>query len=119
MTTLADLPTVPMPSGGYRVDGPCALVPGTVLRLPVIPLVWHLPPAERCGGCAGTTVVFFDDALTVCPCTSTQHLPVEAFDDPAAAAAARTGEAGGSIGFVKSIKLRPGHPLPGDIAFLT
>ena len=66
------------------VDGPSALVPGTSLRLPVLPIVRHLPAAERCNGCGGTGVEYYAGELATCACmelpepstTPQQHGPV-------------------------------------------
>ena len=59
----------------YAVDGPSALVPGTSLRLPVLPEVRHLPAAERCRGCAGTGVDFVAGTLAACFCMEPPPAP--------------------------------------------
>jgi len=81
MTMLADLPTLPAisaPSGGFRVEGPSALVPGTQIRLPVRPDAWSLSLAERCPDCAATGVFFYDGALTACFCVSSGYIDFDA-----------------------------------------
>lgn len=66
MTAL--LTSAPLASAAYAVDGPSAVVPGTSLRLPVLPDVQHLPASERCHGCAGTGVDFVAGTLGSCSC---------------------------------------------------
>ena len=52
----------------YRVHGLSAVVPGTALRLPVLPDVRHLPADQRCTACAGTGVDFVAGTLGTCYC---------------------------------------------------
>lgn len=62
---------------GYPVAGASALVPGTALRLPVLPQVAGIPAAERCGSCAGTAVSWTGCALAVCTCTEPEECAPE------------------------------------------
>lgn len=56
MTALMDFPVVSSPV--LPVKGESALVPGTLLRLPLAPTVREIPADERCGDCNGTGVFF-------------------------------------------------------------
>jgi hypothetical protein len=72
MTALMDFPVVSSPV--LPVKGESALVPGTLLRLPLAPVVRDIPVDERCGDCAGTGVFFngsgrfATNELMTCPC---------------------------------------------------
>lgn len=59
----------------YRVYGLSALVPGTALRLPVLPDVRNLPADQRCHGCAGTGVNFAAGTLATCYCLELVAVP--------------------------------------------
>jgi hypothetical protein len=58
----------PSRSRGFLVEGVSAVVPGTDLRLPVVPAVRDVPPAGRCVECAGTGVSFHGGLLGTCWC---------------------------------------------------
>ncbi len=79
MTALLDFPT----TTDLQVRGESALVPGTSLRLPLVPEVASLPADGRCNNCAGTGVMRFDGALESCVCVE---------PEPVAAHTLRPGE---------------------------
>lgn len=63
----------------YAVNGPSAVVPGTALRLPVLPDVRDLPAERRCRSCAGTGVDFVAGTLGTCYCMELPELPAPQF----------------------------------------
>ena len=78
MTALLDFPVVSSPV--LPVKGESALVPGTLLRLPLAPSVREIPADERCEDCNGTGV-FFDgfgrfatNELMTCFCLEGEQL---------------------------------------------
>jgi hypothetical protein len=77
MTALLDFPVVSSPV--LPVEGESALVPGTLLRLPLAPSVREIPVNERCEDCNGTGVFFngfghfATNELMTCPCVELAH----------------------------------------------
>lgn len=95
MTALASLDTA---AAVYAVDGLSALVPGTALRLPVLPMVAHLPADQRCNGCGGTGVEYYRGTLYSCGCMWTPEPPSAPLPAPIPHGVTRTVGAGMRVG---------------------